>query len=215
MPSCGSGGCGTSRRRNSPPDDGPSSGAVRKGGAVFHGPEEPDHFGLAIAVTVFAAVFVSLDLPALTGRAPEVVLPMLNQSWEHGGERLLAGGGSAGYGAECHRQSLPPGELLSPTDRPSVLGRRKLRRPGGNLGGRRVCSRATTRGKHLGHRLVGREFRLGRPGTVRLVRWTPGMTPLIWPSGFPPMRMCWSLIQNRLARPVMRRKTRRTVSLWR
>ena len=34
---------------------------------------------LAIAVTVFAAVFVSLGLPALTGRAPEVVLPDVNQ----------------------------------------------------------------------------------------------------------------------------------------
>lgn len=46
---------------------------------MFHGPEEPDHFVLAIAVTVFAAVFVSLGLPALTGRAPEVVLPDVNQ----------------------------------------------------------------------------------------------------------------------------------------
>ena len=80
MPSCGSGGCGTSRRRNSPPDDGPSSGAVRKGGGLCSRDQKTRTIlVLAIAVTVFAAVFVSLGLPALTGRAPEVVLPDVNQ----------------------------------------------------------------------------------------------------------------------------------------
>lgn len=34
---------------------------------------------IAIAITVFAAVFVSIGLPALTGRAPEVLLPDVNQ----------------------------------------------------------------------------------------------------------------------------------------
>ena len=30
---------------------------------------------IAIAITVFAAVFVSFGLPSLTGRVPQVVLP--------------------------------------------------------------------------------------------------------------------------------------------
>ena len=34
---------------------------------------------LAIAITVCAAVFVSIGVPALTGRAPEVTLPNVNQ----------------------------------------------------------------------------------------------------------------------------------------
>lgn len=34
---------------------------------------------IAIAITVFAAVFVSFGLPSLTGRVPEVVLPDVSQ----------------------------------------------------------------------------------------------------------------------------------------
>ena len=37
---------------------------------------------LAIAITVCAAVFVSIGVPALTGRAPEVTLPNVNQETE-------------------------------------------------------------------------------------------------------------------------------------
>ena len=40
---------------------------------------------IAIAITVFAAVFVSFGLPSLTGRVPQVVLPDVREphcSWE-------------------------------------------------------------------------------------------------------------------------------------
>ena len=44
---------------------------------------------IAIAITVLAAVFVSLVLPALTGKAPEVTLPDVNQQTSQAGENFL------------------------------------------------------------------------------------------------------------------------------
>lgn len=44
---------------------------------------------IAIAITVLAAVFVSIGLPALTGRAPEVLLPDVNQEAVGEGKNFL------------------------------------------------------------------------------------------------------------------------------
>ena len=44
---------------------------------------------IAIAVTVVAAVFVSIVLPAITGRAPQVTLPNVNQETEGESQAFL------------------------------------------------------------------------------------------------------------------------------
>ncbi|MFQ9410379.1 MAG: hypothetical protein ACLR1T_04130 [Evtepia gabavorous] len=172
---------------------------------------------LAIAVTVFAAVFVSLGLPALTGRAPEVVLPDVNQE-------AVSTEGRDFLPVEVRPDTVQ--SVIASLSRPESYYRQltvRLFWAGGSSadpveiwadGG--YVRTAITTGEAPNTGWWGRESSaFGMPGTAPGRRWTPGMTPLIWPSGFPPMRMCWSWIQNRLARPVMRRKTRRTVSLWR
>lgn len=45
---------------------------------------------VAIAVTILAAVFVSIVLPAVTGRAPKVLLPDVNQQTGQAGENYLS-----------------------------------------------------------------------------------------------------------------------------
>ena len=77
---------------------------------------------IAIAITVFAAVFASMVLPALTGRAPEVLLPDVNQETVgEEGKNFLPVEVTPRHGPERHRQPLPPGELLPGDHRPPVL----------------------------------------------------------------------------------------------
>ena len=105
---------------------------------------------LAIAVTVFAAVFVSLGLPALTGRAPEVVLPDVNQE-------AVSTEGRDFLPVEVRPDTVQ--SVIASLSRPESYHRQltvrlfwaggSFRRPGGNLGGRRVCPYGHHhRGKH-------------------------------------------------------------------
>ena len=164
---------------------------------------------IAIAVTVVAAVFVSIVL-AITGRAPQVTLPNVNQETEGESQAFLP--------VEVTPETVQT--VIASLSRPDSYYREltvTLFWEGGESaeqveiwadGGYVRTTIAT--GGTVQYRLVGegnsasgmRETKRGRKPKL-------GMGPPTWPSASPPMRMCWTWTPSRLLRPITRKKNRK------
>ena len=159
---------------------------------------------IAIAVTVVAAVFVSIVLPAITGRAPQVTLPNVNQETEGESQAFLP--------VEVTPETVQT--VISSLSRPDSYYREltvTLFWEGGESaeqveiwadGGYVRTTIAGWWGR--GNSASGmRETKRGRKPKL-------GMGPPTWPSASPPMRMCWTWTPSRLLRPITRKRTGRT-----
>ncbi|MFR6380611.1 MAG: hypothetical protein ACLUNZ_13365 [Evtepia sp.] len=146
---------------------------------------------VAIAVTVLVAVFVSLILPTLTNRPPEVVLPSVEQD-------IPGAEGKAFLPVEVTPDTVQ--KVIASLSRPESYYRQLtvgLYWNGGS-GGSQVeiwadggyVRTAISAGDITQYRLVGTEsFAFGMPGTRPGRKRAPRQRRQTWPSEFLRMRM--------------------------